>query len=209
VNELDLKNNLIIICDDLESTKDELHLKLERYIIKEFCRDEFLIEDAKFVTKEAYIKEDKTKYLLICAKSFNIYAQNSLLKILEESPSNTIFIIISNSKSNFLPTIRSRLKIVNILKHKQKDKLEIDLCKMDLNEIFLFIKEHQRISKNQSKELMQTIFYEAIHKYEIKLNEQEIEVFENALQLADLNTRTDFLLSTALLTIFNRDEKQK
>ncbi len=209
MNTIDFTTNKIIITDNIEQTQEDILNQLSDKMVKLFCKDEFLIEDAKAVTKEAYIKESKEKYIVICAHSFNIYAQNSLLKILEESPSNTIFIIISNSKSNFLPTIRSRLQILNLSKNRKKDALEIDLYKMDLNEIFLFVKKHQRISKNQLKELIQTIFYEAIHIYGIRLSEKEMEVFENALQLADLNTRADFLLSTALLTIFNRDEKQR
>jgi len=207
VNELDLNNNTIVISGDIESTKDEIFSRLQGCIVKVFCKDEFLLEDAKLVTKEAYIKESKKKYILICASSFNIYAQNSLLKILEESPRDTFFIIISNSKSNFLPTIKSRLKIVNTQKSKIRIDIGLDLFKMDLNDIFLFVKKHQRVSKSELKELLQNILYEAIHKYRINLKDKELIVFEKALQLAELNSRADFLLSSVLLSIYDRDEK--
>lgn len=208
MKEFDLNSNIIIICNDFDAIKEDLHIKVEDSIVKEFCKDDFLLEDAKLVTKEAYIKESKKKYIIICAKSFNIYAQNSLLKILEESPSNTMFIIISNSKSNFLPTIKSRLKIVNLQDDKTRKEVGLDLNKMGLNDIFLFIKEHKRVSKSELKEILQNILYEAIHKYDINLKDKELSVFENALQLAELNSRADFLLSSVLLTIYNRDEKQ-
>ncbi len=207
MNELDLNNNTIVISGDIESTKDEIFSRLQGCIVKVFCKDEFLLEDAKLVTKEAYIKESKKKYILICASSFNIYAQNSLLKILEESPRDTFFIIISNSKSNFLPTIKSRLKIVNTQKSKIRIDIGLDLFKMDLNDIFLFVKKHQRVSKSELKELLQNILYEAIHKYRINLKDKELIVFEKALQLAELNSRADFLLSSVLLSIYDRDEK--
>jgi len=205
---LHLRSNTIVIGDDFQSIKDDILSDINSKLIKVFEKDEFLLEDAKAVTKEAYIKEEQNKYIIILAKSFNTYAQNSLLKILEESPFNTIFIIVSNSKSNFLPTIRSRLPIVN-LKHSKKERvLELNLLKMNLRDIFEFVKEHQRVSKNELKEIIQDIFYEAVHKYSMKFDEKELEVFENALKLAELNTRAQFLLHLILTTIIDRKYKK-
>ena len=203
-----LTSNSIIITDDLPSIKDDILSEIKNNLVKIFEKDEFLLEDAKAVTKEAYIKEEKNKYIIILAKSFNIYAQNSLLKILEESPRNTIFIIISNSKSNFLPTIRSRLPILNLKQSKKERILDINLSKMSLRDIFEFVKSHQRISKIELKELIQDIFYEAVHSYSMKFNEKELDVFENALRLAELNTRAPFLLNLVLTTIVDREEKK-
>ena len=202
-----LSSNTIIIGDDFQKIKDEILLNLDSKLIKIFEKEEFLLEDAKSVTKEAYIKEEKNKYIIILAKSFNVYAQNSLLKILEESPKNTIFIIVSNSKSNFLPTIRSRLPILNLKQSKKERILEINLLKMSLKDIFEFVKAHQRVSKSELKELLQDIFYEAVHKYSMKFDEKELEVFENALRLAELNTRAPFLLNLVLATIIDRKYK--
>ncbi len=202
-----LSSNTIIIGDDFQKIKDEIFLNLDSKLIKIFEKEEFLLEDAKSVTKEAYIKEEKNKYIIILAKSFNVYAQNSLLKILEESPKNTIFIIVSNSKSNFLPTIRSRLPILNLKQSKKERILEINLLKMSLKDIFEFVKAHQRVSKSELKELLQDIFYEAVHKYSMKFDEKELEVFENALRLAELNTRAPFLLNLVLATIIDRKYK--
>ena len=202
-----LSSNTIIIGDDFQKIKDEIFLNLDSKLIKIFEKEEFLLEDAKSVTKEAYIKEEKNKYIIILAKSFNVYAQNSLLKILEESPKNTIFIIVSNSKSNFLPTIRSRLPILNLKQSKKERILEINLLKMSLKDIFEFVKAHQRVSKSELKELLQDIFYEAVHKYSMKFDEKELEVFENALRLAELYTRAPFLLNLVLATIIDRKYK--
>lgn len=202
-----LSSNTIVIGDDFQKIKDDILLNLDSKLVKIFEKDEFLLEDAKAVTKEAYIKEEQSKYIIILAKSFNTYAQNSLLKILEESPTNTIFIIVSNSKSNFLPTIRSRLPILNLKQSKKERTLEINLLKMNLRDIFEFVKSHQRVSKAELKELIQDIFYEAVHKYSMKFDEKELEVFENALKLAELNTRAPFLLNLVLTTIIDRKYK--
>ena len=199
-----IKSNTIIIGDDLQSVKESLLADIDKRFVKIFEKDDFLLEDAKDVTKEAYIKEERDKFIIIVAKSFNTYAQNSLLKILEESPSNIIFVIISNSKSNFLPTIRSRLPIVNMKKSKKSRNVDINLSKMSLKDIFEFVKANQRVSKTQLKELLQDIFYESIHKYYMKFSEDELKIFENSLKLAELNTKATFLLNLILITILDR-----
>jgi len=204
---IDLSTSKIIISNNPNTSKAEVLKQLSAKIVKLFEKDDFLLEDAKIVAKEAYISESEIKYLLIIANSFNIYAQNSLLKMLEEPPKNTIFIIISNSKTNFLPTIRSRIQIITHTQEKRDRNIELNLSKMNLNDIFNFIKNNQRITKSKIKELIQDIFYEALHKHDIRFTKNEIAVFENALQLAELNTRAEFLLSSILLTIFNRQNK--
>lgn len=48
-------------------------------------------------------------------------AQNSLLKNLEEPPSATIFILTSSNPTHLLPTIRSRLTVLQVDKPSQQD----------------------------------------------------------------------------------------
>jgi len=130
---IDLSTSKIIISNNPNTSKAEVLKQLSAKIVKLFEKDDFLLEDAKIVAKEAYISESEIKYLLIIANSFNIYAQNSLLKMLEEPPKNTIFIIISNSKTNFLPTIRSRIQIITHTQEKRDRNIELNLSKMNLN----------------------------------------------------------------------------
>ncbi len=197
----------IYIAKDFETLKETLLQKARGNIVKIFEKDEFLLEDAKAVTKEAYIKEERVKYIFIIAKSFNLYAQNSLLKLLEEAPKETIFILLSNSKSNFLPTIRSRLPI-EVINDKKRDRVVgLDLSKMSLGDIFEFVKERQRVSKSELKELLQDIFYEAVHRYNMEFTKEEMENFENALKLADLNTRAPVLLFLVLTTVIDRKNR--
>ncbi len=207
--KLKLNNNTIIITNNIEKTKNEIIKILDKQIVKIFLRDDFLIEDAKMVIKEAYISEEKKKYLIIGAKTFRTETQNSLLKILEASPKNIIFLLISQSKSNFLPTIRSRVPLLFIKEKKCREKIDIDLTKMTLKDIFEYTKKYQRISKAELKDMIQNIFYSAIFEYKIYFNQKEITIFENALQLANLNTRGNFLLNSILLTIFNKINREK
>ena len=52
---------------------------------------------------------------VICpAEQLNVNAANALLKMLEEPPPQTIFILVTNQLSRILPTIRSRCRIVKM-----------------------------------------------------------------------------------------------
>lgn len=51
------------------------------------------------------------------ADKLTVQAQNALLKVLEEHPENTSIVLVGNSKDSFLPTVLSRLVIVN---HQQE-----------------------------------------------------------------------------------------
>ncbi len=52
--------------------------------------------------------------LIYPAEQLNINAANALLKMLEEPPPETIFILVTNQMSRILPTIRSRCRIVKM-----------------------------------------------------------------------------------------------
>ncbi len=59
--------------------------------------------------------EGKFKVMIIWLPEFmNLSAANKLLKILEEPPEQTVFILVSETVENILPTILSRTQIVKI-----------------------------------------------------------------------------------------------
>jgi DNA polymerase-3 subunit delta' len=59
--------------------------------------------------------EGKYKVMIIwMAEEMNIQCSNKLLKILEEPPQNTIFLLVSESVDRMLPTILSRTQILKI-----------------------------------------------------------------------------------------------
>jgi DNA polymerase III delta prime subunit len=90
------------------------------------------IEDVRNIQKAILLKpfRGKTKAVIINAyENITFEAQNSLLKILEEPPANTIIIIATSKKEFLLPTIISRCKIVYLwekeIKLIQEDFLEL------------------------------------------------------------------------------------
>lgn len=63
-----------------------------------------LREDAVIMPNEA----EKKVYIIHHAGCMNLYAQNAILKLLEEPPASAAFILITDSLAELLPTVRSR-----------------------------------------------------------------------------------------------------
>lgn len=60
------------------------------------------------------LKSSQKAVIIHDAQKLTIEAQNSLLKILEEPPNNTIIILAAENKELLLPTILSRCKIIEL-----------------------------------------------------------------------------------------------
>lgn len=196
----------IIIADDLESEVNRLSEELKPFRMVNFVLSDesFKIEHAKAVLAEAYISESQTKYVLLGSADFTDVAQNSLLKLLEEPPRNIEFIIISPTKSNLLPTIRSRLPILKINNHHKQDSLELNLARLDYKEVFAFLKEHSRVKKDDAKALVEALFYRATVVDMLILTPLQLDNFDKAYRLLNLNSRPQSVLAMLLMS-FARD----
>lgn len=196
----------ILIVNDIDETLNSLlpmYPKHQVRVIKNEEKDEFQIAQAKLVIKEAYTSSSEKKYLFLCGQSFRIEAQNSLLKILEEPPKNIVFIIVTNSKSSILPTIFSRIPHKFLKQIKSSDEFKMDISRMDLKELYLFLKENQRVSKNDAKKLVEAIMFK-VNSQKIKLSQKELDLFSKSIKLLDLNSRPINVLTTLLLMLLNR-----
>lgn len=204
MNAIDsLQSAHILITDQVEEEMDALKQRLYPSRVVPFYKDDFLIDDAKEVIREAYIAEDKTKYIILAAKLFNEASQNALLKLLEEPPHNIEFIIVTESKSALLPTVRSRLPLLTRKSQKEALSLELSLKKLDLAALFAFVKEHERTSKHEAKELIEALYNKAIEE-NIMLNSSQLESFETAYKLIGLNARLNSILSMLLMKFIRR-----
>ena len=190
----------IFITSDIEEALERFKEELKPFRVVSFLEDNFKIEQAKLVTAEAYISETQTKYIVLAAKEFTSVAQNSLLKLLEEPPSNIEFIIISPTKSNLLPTVRSRLPIVQSEKEASLHELELNLAKLDYQQVFAFLKENARISKNEAKALVEALFYRATVVDKLILSENQLDIFDKAYRLLDLNARAQSVLAMLVMS---------
>ncbi len=196
----------ILVCSDIQKAYEQCQEKYKEFRICQFFpeKDDFLLEDAKKVVKEAYIAEINPKILLLGAKGYKIEAQNSLLKILEEPPRNIVFILIAPTKTVFLPTIRSRMGIEELKIEKQIIHSGLNLKNLCEKDIYEFVKKNSRISRAELKETIQAIVSEAVLEHNISFTEQELTHFQTLLELAQLNSRPQNMLFALLVSVMKR-----
>ncbi len=204
-----IESSSILIVSDIDETLNKLlsfYNKHQIRIIRNSEKDDFLLAQANQAIKEAYISSNEIKYIFLCGKTFRNEAQNSLLKVLEEPPKNIVFIIITNSKSTILPTIFSRLPHIFIKSTKVQKELNLDIVNLDLKDLYTFLKDNQRITKNEAKEFIELALYK-LNSKKIKLSQKELDIFSKSIRLLELNSRPINVLTTFLLTLFNRKNK--
>ncbi|RKO65087.1 DNA polymerase III subunit delta' [Campylobacter sp. P255] len=211
--------NKIIIHNDFELMQEKLieeyRQKNLRFFIPKNPDLELRLNDltydknaqatARAIMKESYMAEAHAKIIVILAKSFREEAQNFLLKLFEEPPKNVYFIIVAPSKNVFLPTILSRFMIEKHKIQREKISLNLDLKKMDLANVLAFLKKYENIDKQECLELISALSYECF-KQDIKLNDEEIDFFYKAYELAKLNAKPSVLLSTIVLFLHERKQ---
>jgi DNA polymerase-3 subunit delta' len=189
----------ILISSEIEVEFEKLQEDLKPNRVVGFIEDKFLLEHSKAVVKEAYISESSVKYIIIGANEFHTVAQNSLLKLLEEPPRNIEFIIISPTKSNLLGTVLSRLPIKKGQKIKHEIDCELNFSSLDYASIFTFLKKHSRINKNDAKLLLEAMFYRASVVDMLILSKKQLENFDKAYRLLELNSRPQSVLALVLM----------
>lgn len=125
----------LIACQDIEPCGECRACKLidaDRFAdVNVYPKKEtVLVEDINSLIEESYLKpveSDKKIFIVNHAETMNAAAQNKLLKTLEEPPKNVHIILGATSEFALLPTVKSRVK-----------KLEIPA--FDGEELFNFLK---------------------------------------------------------------------
>ncbi len=200
-----INKSTLFIVNDIITSLEQVTATLPKHSIRiiqdeEENKNEFLIAHAHKAIKEAYIATNETKYIILCGDSFGIASQNALLKILEEPPKNIIFLIITNSKNSILPTIISRVEVKYQKTKKQLKEFELNLQRLELKDVYKYLKENQRITKHEAKEVVESILY-SINKYKITVSEKELNSLGTAMKLLELNSRPISILTTVLLNL--------
>ena len=201
--------NEIILSSDFELTKEQLVKKYGINNLRFFEKSEILLDDANLAKEEAQIAEKEQKVIVLLGYRFRVEAQNSLLLILEESPTNIKFILVSDSKNTFLPTIRSRLAIKNEL---EQTKLPvINLRNLDLKKLTTFIDEKVELEKKGEfdkvalKNTLHAIVKESF-KSGISFSQSELEYINKLMILVNLNTKSRAILTPLLLLISSKQK---
>ncbi|WP_104697890.1 MULTISPECIES: DNA polymerase III subunit delta' [unclassified Helicobacter] len=195
--------NKIILTHHFDNTLETFLAPLDRNFVRIFRSEEFKIEDAHQVITEAYIASDKKKYLCIIANSYNTFAQNALLKILEEPPKNIEFILFAKNKNSLLNTIRSRLQIEDRREKVRLEPFELNLEQLKLEDIHNFLKKDFDETQEKLKQKIQSLLFSA-HKAGIMFNQQELENFDAALLANSNYQRGNYIFLPLLLMILQK-----
>ncbi|MDR3347667.1 MAG: hypothetical protein LBN32_03540 [Helicobacteraceae bacterium] len=152
---------IIFICLDLEFGVNYIlsqYVKNAYYNIFRSEKDGFSIDEARGMIEAAYIASDKEKFLIAVARSFNIEAQNALLKLLEEPPRNITIFLLAVRKAVFLPTVRSRMPIQMIKTERRKNPEEIDFDRLDIKTVYEFTKRCYAMDRERARALIEDTF---------------------------------------------------
>ncbi|CAG5086953.1 DNA polymerase III subunit [Parvicella tangerina] len=130
-------------------------------------------KEAESIVKKLSLKSFEGNYKVLIMwlpELMNISASNKLLKIIEEPPANTLFILVSENADRIISTILSRTQLVKVLPPKE-------------DEIAQYLADHYELSFEEGKNfahLAERNVAEAIHL--IKHSESSSFNIENFIQ---------------------------
>lgn len=196
------QKSCIIISNDFQSEINFLQNTHKSEHIKIFETEELKIDDAHAIIQEAHIATEHDKIIAIFAFSYNLYAQNALLKILEEPPNHIIFMLYVSGRNKLLPTIFSRLVVFNKMKKKQKEPFALDIARLTIPAVYAYIceLEKQNLGYEEARNILTQIL-DSIIEHNILLDRAGLECFDVALQALHSKQAAHFALLPILLSL--------
>jgi DNA polymerase-3 subunit delta' len=168
---------------------------------------EFLVADADQAIAKAYVASEVQNFIILMAPRFSTVAQNRLLKILEEPPKNKHFILITESKSSLLPTIKSRLPIRVLSDSQEEEAFELDMSSLNLARAYEFTQKHNRLSAVACKVMIEKISLEAMRSGKYNLDSSTLKVFSDSIKALEVGSPTSFVLNTVLLKLLAKKRR--
>jgi hypothetical protein len=101
---------------DILSKRYGLHARHPDLTVRTFEHEKFGVDDAHLIHEILIKKPAQSEWNVVVVYTHTLteQAQNALLKILEEPPVHTRFILITDSIHPLLPTLRSRLNLFDL-----------------------------------------------------------------------------------------------
>jgi len=199
----------VIVTSKIEETISTLEAqKTNERIVKILEEDKaFGVDDAKEVIAKAYMASEETTVIILSAKVFSPIVQNKLLKVIEEPPKNKEFILITQSKSTILDTIRSRLPITVLSESIEQEVLGLELAQLSLSSVYAFIQEHKRTNAKDMTIIVERIAKEAMLSGGYNLDEKTLSLFSECYVALDMGSPPQFVLNTLLLKLLARKKR--
>jgi len=173
-----------IITNDIDKVLKEIKAD---FIVR---KDEIKIDDVNEIKQKAYIADKHSKLIVLAAEKFNVYAQNALLKLIEEPPKGVDFLIVTNSKYTLLDTILSRVFLEKKV-YKENENIEI---KTITNDYIL-----ELLTSDLEKKDIKELLYNIVKQKE--LNEEQMKIITDAVKMLELNIDKEAVLSLVMLSI--------
>lgn len=117
------------LCRPCRKIAANAHPDLIRITPEEEKRD-ISVDQIRTLRTDAYIRPNEGKrkvYLIDPADSMNLWAQNALLKVLEEGPEYTAFLLLAGEPGALLETVRSRCEMLAL--QPEEEYLNPELAK--------------------------------------------------------------------------------
>ena len=173
--------------------------------------DSFKIKLAREMSEKAHIRSsDGYKvFIALGIQDLTLEAANSLLKVLEDIPSDTLFVLVSEAPKELLPdTILSRVIAIDsgLMKYKLDDKIQVALDdflggnKSALTTaLYGFFKKKR---ENARADTLAILEYLLSHARSGVFSSEEISVLESAfLRAASTNATAKWVLDAAILAL--------
>lgn len=183
-------------------------LNLPKNQLRIFESEEFKVDHAKEVIAEAYIASSEEKFIVLIGRNFNKESQNALLKVLEEPPHNIHFLIFVPYKNVLIPTIRSRMRLINKIVFTPLKPLELDVRNLNYARVFEFLKSLDGSTRLEGQEKIERLLI-SIHKSGIKLSEKELEFFDLALKANAGYEKLSLILAPILISLMQKNRRRK
>ncbi|WP_456452063.1 DNA polymerase III subunit delta' [Hydrogenimonas sp.] len=190
-----MADSRIVLTDRFDETVEAFRNLWPDTLFFRVHADDFLVEHAKEAVERAVLTSDREKVVVLSANFFTPIAQNKLLKILEEPPPNTHFLLLTPSKSGLLPTIRSRLPVENRLEAQVEEESGVDLAHFDLAQLFKTLQENRRIDAKKAIRLVESLAKEAMRSGRFTMDEELLAAFEQSVRLLDMGSPPNFVLT--------------
>lgn len=170
--------------------------------------ENFLVSDANEVIAKAYLASSEKVFICLASQQFSDVVQNRLLKIIEEPPKNTEFILLTPLKSALLPTIKSRLIVTHLKEESKSVELGLDLSMLELQSVYSFLQENKRLKPQDATALIESIITEAIFCGQFELDEDTLALFTDIRHALNVGSPSDFVLTTLLLKLLAKKKKR-
>lgn len=115
-----------LACRQCRKVLENEHTDIKRIVPEEAGKD-IKVDAVRSLRKDAYVLPTECEYHIYIfpeAHSMNSSAQNALLKLLEEPPQNTVFLLLTPSKELLLPTVVSRAQAHRLGIATEQDEIE-------------------------------------------------------------------------------------